>query len=501
MKDVVSVAQMRESDERAIRNGTPAEELMMRAARGVFSAYPWRGRVAIVCGAGNNAGDGYALALLLREAGIPCRVLRLVDAVSPTGSIYLEKCREVGIPTELLTEIPDFSGDAEIADCIFGTGFHGTPTGLYGKTIEAINASGLPVVSVDINSGMNGDNGLGDPAVRSTLTVSIGTPKIGHYLADAKDRIGKLCNVDIEIPIVGKTYRLLEMSDVKSVFPPRVRNSHKGTYGYVGILGGSVRYAGAAKLANLGASALRAGCGVVTLGVPASVASAVAPYLLESTLAPMPDRDGCMTYDPVALDAFLAGKRAVAVGMGWGTSADYPAILTHILERFGGSILLDADALNTLSGMDLSVLRNASGRVILTPHPKEFERLSGRSVAEILSDPVGAAMAFAAEYGVTVLLKGATTVVTDGEEVYLSDRGCAGMATAGSGDVLSGILVGLLGSQPSVAFTAACGAYLAGLAGELAEKEENAVGMIASDTVRAVPKAISVILQENPEKM
>ena len=493
MKDVVSVAQMRESDERAIQNGTPAEELMMRAARGVFSAYPWRGRVAIVCGPGNNAGDGYALALLLHEAGISCRVLRLVDTVSPTGSVYLEQCRAVGIPTELLTDAPDFSGDAEIADCIFGTGFHGTPAGLYGKTIETINASGLPVVSVDINSGMNGDSGLGDPAVRSTLTVSVGTPKAGHYLADAKDRIGNLCNVDIEIPIVGKPYRLLEKSDIKSVFPPRARNSHKGTYGYVGILGGSVSYAGAAKLANLGAAALRAGCGVVTLGVPASVASAVAPYLLESTLAPMPDRDGYMTYDPAALGAFLAGKRAVAVGMGWGKSTDYPAILTHILERFDGSILLDADALNTLSGMDLNVLRSASGRVILTPHPKEFERLSGRSVAEILSNPVGAARAFAAEYGVTVLLKGATTVVTDGEEVYLSDRGCAGMATAGSGDVLSGILVGLLGSQPPTAFNAACGAYLAGRAGEIAEEEATAVGMVASDTVRAIPRAIAEI--------
>ncbi|MBO4308525.1 MAG: NAD(P)H-hydrate dehydratase [Clostridia bacterium] len=499
MKDVVSVAQMRESDEQAIRSGTPAEELMMRAARGVFSAYPWRGRVAIVCGSGNNAGDGYALALLLRGAGISCRVLRLVDAASSTGLVYLEKCREVGIPIELLSAVPDFSGDAEIADCIFGTGFRGRADGFCARVIEAINRSGLPVISVDINSGMNGDSGLGDPTVRSTLTVSVGTPKVGHYLADAKDRVGKLCNVDIGIPIVGKPYRLLEMADVKAVFPHRLRNSHKGTYGYVGILGGSVRYAGAAKLANLGASALRAGCGVVSLGVPASVASSVSPYLLESTLAPLPDRNGCMTYDPASLDDFLAGKRAVAVGMGWGNSADYPAILTHILKRFGGSILLDADALNTLAGMDLNLLRSTSGRVILTPHPKEFERISGHSVAEILSDPVRTARSFASEYGVTLLLKGATTVVTDGEEVYLSDRGCAGMATAGSGDVLSGILVGLLGSQSPTAFTTACGAYLAGLAGELAEAEGNAVGMIASDTVRTIPLAISKIMTYRPE--
>ncbi len=494
MIEAVSVAQMRESDAAAVRSGVPAEELMMRAARGVFGSYPWKGRTAVVCGSGNNAGDGYALALLLRGAGVPCRVLRLTEAATPVGSIYLEQCRRAGIPMETVTEKPDFSGDAEIADCIFGTGFHGNAEGIYRNAIEAINQSGLPVVSVDINSGMNGDSGLGDPAVRSTVTVSVGSPKAGHYLADAKDRIGRLLNVDIGIPIVGEPYRLLEAADVRAALPPRRRNSHKGTYGYVGILGGCTRYAGAAKLANLGASAMRAGCGVVTLGVPSSLAAAVAPCLLESTLAPMPESGGCMAFDPAAINAFLAGKRAVAVGMGWGEGSDYPAILTHLLENFSGSLLLDADALNTLSRMDRSLLRRAAGRVILTPHPKELERLSGVPMDEILSDPVAAAKDFAGKYRVILLLKGATTVVTDGETAYLSDRGCAGMATAGSGDVLSGVLAGLLGYLPPTALTVACGAYLAGYAGELAEASENPVSMVASDTVAALPRALSRIL-------
>lgn len=492
MKDVVTVLQMRESDEAAIRSGTPAGELMLRAARGVLKAYPWRGRVAIVCGSGNNAGDGYALALLLREAGTPCRIVRVSENVSPVARTYLDRCEQAGIPIQT-GSVPDFSGDAEIVDCLFGTGFHGRAEGIFAETIRAINESGLPVVSVDINSGMNGDSGLGEPAVRSALTVSVGTPKPGHFLGDAKDRIGKLCNAEIGIPVVGEPIHLLEATDVRAAIPPRPRNSHKGSYGYVGILGGCVRYAGAAKLANLGASALRAGCGVVTLGVPSAIAPAVAPYLLESTLFPMPEREGHMVYDPAALNEFLAGKRAVAVGMGWGSAKDYPAILSHVLNRFDGSILLDADALNTLAGMDRSILRRASGRVILTPHPKEFERLSGYPVAEILSDPVGKARAFAAEYGVTVLLKGAATVVTDGREVYLSDRGSAGMATAGSGDVLSGVLAGLFGYLPPSALTAACGAFLAGLAGELAQGEQTAVGMVASDTVRAIPRALSEI--------
>lgn len=501
MKDVVSVAQMRESDKQTIRSGTPAEELMMRAARGVFSSYPWQGRAAIVCGSGNNAGDGYALATLLHEAKIPCRILRLSGEVSPVSAIYLEQCEALSIPVETVSETPDFSGDAEIVDCIFGTGFHGNAEGIFKTAIEAINASGLPVVSVDINSGMNGDSGRGEPAVRSALTVSVGTPKAGHYLADAKDCIGRLCNIDIGIPIVGKPFHLLEAEDVRTALPTRRQNSHKGTYGYVGILGGSVCYAGASKLANLGASALRAGCGVVTLGVPASVATAVAPYLLESTLAPLPDHDGHLTYDPASLDAFLAGKRAVAVGMGWGSSTAYPAILSHILESYAGTILLDADALNTLAGMDLSILRRASGRVILTPHPKEFERLSKIPIPEIEKDPICHAKAFAAKYGVTLLLKGATTIVTDGDEVYLSNRGCAGMATAGSGDVLSGVLVGMLGYLPPTAFNVACGAYLAGSAGEIAEAEKTAIGMAASDTAQAIPRAIAKILAFDPANL
>ena len=494
MIDLVTVAQMSESDEAAIRGGIPAGELMARAAKGVLEAYPWRGRVAIVCGAGNNAGDGYDLALLLRERGIDCRVLRLSAAVTPVAREFLDGCLASGIPVDQLSVAPDFSGDREIVDCLFGTGFRGSAEGLYAETVNAMNESGLPVVSVDVNSGLNGDSGLGSPAVRSALTVSVGTRKTGHYLGRAKDLVGKLVNADVGIPILGDPIRLLEPADLRAVIPPRAHHSNKGTYGYVGILGGCVRYAGAAKLANLGAAALRSGCGVVTLGVPASLAPAVAPYLLESTLAPLPEREGYLTYDPAALDEFLAGKRAVAVGMGWGRSQAYPAILTHILERFSGSILLDADALNTLSGMDRSLLKRAVGRVVVTPHPKEFERLSGRPVDAILADPVGAAKEFAAAYGAVVLLKGTATVVTDGNDTYLSDRGGPGMATAGSGDVLSGVLCGLLGYLPPSALTVACGATLAGMAGEAAEREQTAVGMVASDTVRAIPQVLREIL-------
>jgi len=288
---------------------------------------------------------------------------------------------------------------------------------------------------------------------------------------------------------------LLKMENVRSVLGERPWDSHKGMFGYIGILGGSLCYSGAAKLANLGASALRSGCGVATLGVPASLAPAVAPYLLESTLFPMPDRDGKMIFDPNALDSFFAGKRAVAVGMGWGRSSEYEMILDYLFRNFSGTILLDADGLNTLAESGVKMLTRKQGRVVLTPHPMEFSRLSGNPVSEILKKPIEHAKSFASEHEVVVLLKGSVTTVTDGKTVYQTDRGCAGMATAGSGDVLSGVLAGMLGYLPPTALTVAAGAYLAGLAGELAEKESNPFSMVASDTARAIPRAFSKILK------
>ena len=197
-----------------------------------------------------------------------------------------------------------------------------------------------------------------------------------------------------------------------------------------------------------------------------------------------------MVYDPGSVDAFLNGKRAIAIGMGWGSSEENQRILKHALECYEGALVIDADGLNALSKLDRAILKSTNARVILTPHLKEFERISGVPMGEILQNPVQYAKDYAKENGVCLLLKGACTVVTDGDACYLVDRGCAGMATAGSGDVLSGILAGLLGYSPATVQAVACGAYLAGLAGELAEAETNPISMTASDTVAHISKAI-----------
>lgn len=495
MQRVIDVQTMRHSEAIAIANGTPSRELMRRAGEGIFQSYPWKGPCAIVCGSGNNAGDGYVLAALLHDANIPCTVFLLSDRFSEDGSYYYEKCKEKGVQIQAFTSDTDFSVYTEIVDCIFGTGFYGAVQGLAATAIHKINRSGKTVISVDINSGLDSNSGLSALCVKSTLTVSIGFYKNGHFLNSAKDVIGNLHCVDIGIPLQGEFRKLPEASDLRSVLTHRLQNSHKGNYGYVSILGGCTEYAGAVKLANISCAALRSGCGVAKLIIPSSLFHAVSPFLLESTLALLPEKDGHALFDAVMLDRLLAGQKALAVGMGWGQSPENARFLEHILKNHALSLVIDADGLNTLATMDKSILCETKCKVLLTPHLKEMERLSGLPLAEIQQSPVESAENFAKKYKVCVLLKGACTVVTNGEETYLVPRGCSGMATAGSGDVLSGILTGIFGYSDLTPLSAACGAYIAGRAGELAQQENNAISMIASDTVRCIGKAISEIIQ------
>lgn len=495
MIPVVDVATMRQSDFDTIAGGTSGRELMMRAGEGIFQSYRWQGRTAIVCGSGNNAGDGYVLAILMTRKGYLCDIILLSDRFSEDGNYYFEQCRAMGITTLTAADAIDFSPYTQIVDCIFGTGFYGTPHGLVAEVIKAINQSGKPVISADINSGLNGDSGMGECCVRSELTVAIGSYKPGHFIGQAKDVIGRLTCVDIGIKVPQEHILVPEQEDLAPLFAPRAQNSHKGNYGYVAVMGGCVEYSGAAKLANMSASALRAGCGVVTLAVPQSIVGSVSPYLLESTLLPIPsDETGHMQFCPEVLDSLLSRYAAIAVGMGWGSGAANAEILAYLLQNGKSPLIIDADGLNTLANMNLDLLKSSTCKIILTPHLKEFERLCGLPIGEIQKDPVAHAEAFAKEYGVCLLLKGCCTVVTDGNVTYLCNRGCAGMATAGSGDVLSGILAGLCGYLPPNALTVAAGAYLAGRAGELAEQSQNAISMVASDTVRHIAAAVSELI-------
>lgn len=287
---------------------------------------------------------------------------------------------------------------------------------------------------------------------------------------------------------------ILKKEDLKEVFREREKDSHKGTYGYVGIMGGCMEYTGAIKLANMSATALRAGCGVVRLIVPKSIESMIAPYLLEQTIFPIDnDEENKIKFNKENIDKALEKLKALAIGMGWGKGKDNIAILKYILEKKAIPCIIDADGLNTLSEMNLNILNRTKCKVILTPHLKEFERLSKIKIDKIKENPRQIAEEFAKKYNIILLLKGSTTIVTNCAETYLVDRGCPGMATAGSGDVLSGILVGLLGYNEANVKTIASGSYLAGVAGELAQEKYTDISMKASDTIEMIPEAIKII--------
>lgn len=485
---------MRKSDRYTIEERVPSLELMHRAGKGIFDSVSWRGKTLIVCGKGNNAGDGYVVALLLKERGYCVELMLLDYSFSEDGKYYFDKCTEAKIPYSVY-ENQDLSGYDIILDCIFGTGLDKTVTGKAGELIKRINESGAYVVSADINSGLNGDNGLSSLCVKSDLTVSIGSIKSGHILSMAKDKIGKLVNRDIGIELKEKPFYLLEGKDVKEHLGKRASFSNKSTYGYVAIIGGSLEYSGAIKLSAIASGAVRSGSGVVKLLTPRSICYSVLPYVLESTLYPLSERDGAIEFNQEELDRGLIGIKAIAIGMGMGQRGDNERIISHILRSYDVPVIIDADGLNTLAKMDKEIVKNSRCRVVLTPHPKEMERLTKIPVDEILKSPIEHARAYAKEMGAVVLLKGNATVITDGETVYLTDTGCSGMATAGSGDVLSGILLSLCATGKDILKSVAVGSYINGYAGEIASGELCDIAMSAGNTARSVGLAISKLLK------
>ena len=483
MIKVYSVAIVKQSDKKTA-DLISEKELMYRAGRAVFELLPLSDSYAVVCGKGNNGGDGYVTAEFLKNAGRRVTVYNTADKTTETAGYYLQKCVNSGV------NVVSYGGqsfeETVIVDCIFGIGFHGTPSGSEAEAIKNINKSGSYVVSVDINSGLDANNGLTELCVISDLTVAVQAYKPGHFLSSAKDVIKKHTTVDIGIDIDGEPYKLCEKDDFKSVFPQRKNNSHKGTYGTAVLLGGCREYSGAVKLANISLSALKCGCGISRLAVHESIADYVAPYLLESTLCPL------KSFDEDELAKAFDKAAAVGLGMGFGREDDRVKVVEYALDDLKCPLLIDADGLYALSKLDY----RANGNVVITPHAAEFARLSGKTVIEVLSDPIGLSVNYAKEHNVVVLLKGASTVVTDGESVFIVDRGAPGMATAGSGDVLSGVITGINSQNPSdICLNAACGAFIAGYAGELAQKEKNEFSMTASDTAANIHKAVSYITE------
>lgn len=277
----------------------------------------------------------------------------------------------------------------------------------------------------------------------------------------------------------------IQVEDVKPYFQEREAEVNKGNFGKVGMLGGSKNYIGALKLATFSYSALRSGCGIARVIIPEDLAIFLTPHIMEPTMF--------FYHNLAELSIAIRDLKSLVIGIGWGIDGSHLEILQEVFRTFSGSIVLDADGLNILAG-HLDIL--PKNQVVLTPHLKEFSRLTKISVEKLKKNKIEIAKEFAKKYQVILLLKGHTTIITDGNDVYFIKRGGPGMATAGSGDVLSGILAGLLGYQEYSLLTVAAGAYLAGLAGELAEKDKTDIAMIASDTVEHIPDAIQLIREQ-----
>lgn len=496
MIKVVSIDNIRKSDAHTASKYTSQRELIAKAGKGIFETVKWVPPVAIVCGYGNNAGDGYAVAAHMKENGIPCEIFLVSDEFSEDGRYFYDKCVALGVKINSGIDKLNLEGFNTVLDCIFGTGFKGDVEDPYLTAIEKINASGAYVVCADINSGLGGDSGLGKNCVHSDLTVSLGHFKSGHFLNSAKDIIKEKVNCDIGIELLDEPSYLIEKSDIKHLFEKRPNNSNKGDFGYVALIGGSTRYSGAAKLANLSLAALRSGAGVAKLAVPDNIVDSVLPYMLESTLFPLDSMNGSYCFSTATTQNLMQRTAAAAIGMGMGRSVEVKRLLEYLLCEYSGNLVVDADGLNALSTLDRARFKNASCKLILTPHPKEFERLCGEKFEDFRGDLIASAKKYAKSTGAILLLKGATTIVTDGDTTYLVDRGCSGMATAGSGDVLSGILAGICGyvEDDELLLGVAAGAYIAGLAAEIATRDIPEVSMIARDTVDTIPMAVKEII-------
>ncbi len=490
MKDIITVGNMRKCENICININNNSLELMYRAALGVFNSVNWHGKVGIFCGSGNNAGDGYALALILKENNYDCDIILVSNKFSNDGKHYYDLCVKKGIN---IIKIDDNQIDYDIAvDALLGTGFKGELKEGYVNAINVINHNKY-IVSIDINSGLNGDNGLAINAVKSDLTVSIGYLKPGLYLNMAKDYVKRVVNIDIGIKAEDNVYKLIEECDFAGVFKPRLNFTNKGNYGYVGIMGGSSDYPGAVRLADMAQTALYSGCGVSRVIVPSCIYDLIFKSVLEATIYKMPSDEKTMIYDESNLALSIKGLKSLGVGIGWSSSDEYKKILEYLILNYHYPLVIDADGLNTLAKMDLELLNKNKGNIILTPHLKELSRLTGYSIDYINENLINVVLEFTKKYNVTLLVKGPTTIIAKNDNIYFVDKGCSGMATAGSGDVLTGIIVGMLGYMDDVFLATALAAYLNGYAGELAMKEYSDVSMTSSDTAKMLKYAIKYI--------
>lgn len=511
---IATAKQIRNIDRRAIREfGIPGPVLMENAASAIVFEMErfFEGldgvKVGILCGKGNNGGDGLALARRLRVRGVPVRVCLLASFAALKGEAKLN----LAILRKMDVEIAPNASSPVIAemiawsdvlvDAMLGVGLSSPLKGNYAVAAKLMNMAGRPVVAVDLPTGVNADTGeVMGVAVRADLTVTMVLPKRGLVLYPGASFAGQVRVADIGIPqeIIEKEHihvGLLEHGLAWGLTGERDRDAHKGDFGHLMVIAGSLGKAGAAVMAAQGA--LRTGAGLVSVAAPMGLIPVIQQQVMEAMCIPAGESvDGTlgMGSENELLKA-SGGMTACAIGPGLTTHYETVQVIKNLVQRMSLPLVIDADGVNALAG-SADLLKKAKAPVVMTPHPGEMARLLGVSTDEVQKDRIGIASDFAAKFGVTVALKGAGTVIaTPRGEVFINTTGNPGMASGGTGDVLTGMIGGLLAQGYGPTEAACLAVYLHGLAGDLAAEEKGEAGMTAGDVIGKIPEAMKQTME------
>ena len=529
---IVDSATMRRLDETAIkRYDIPRLVLMENAGRGVaeiierdFGGLKSK-MVSIFAGKGNNGGDGFVVARHLLNKGFKVCVYLLARPQDVHGDAKTNLNIWEKIKGETVSIVSKKSLERHrvnirhshlIVDAIFGTGLSADVKGIQRDVIEFINSLNKPIVAIDIPSGLNASNGkvLGN-CVKAAITATMAIPKIGLLIYPGMDYAGKVEVVDIGMPREllkdeKIPWELLDFEGIKRFIKPRHGNTHKGSFGHVFVLAGSIGKTGAAAMTSMGA--MRTGAGLVTLGIPKSLNPIMAKKLTEVMTLPLAENSpillgtdfksvpkkgkaGVLGYEAIdRILEFIKDKEVVVLGPGLTAEGPVKKLVLRLVWESKIPLVIDADGVNCLAE-DVKILGKAKAPIVITPHPGEMARLVGSTAKDVQVDRLGIASRFAKENKVIVVLKGARTIIAEPSgKIFINPTGNPGMATAGTGDVLAGMIGGFIAQGYSPLDACNMAVYMHGLAGDEVAKKKGEVGMIATDIVDMLPQTISSIL-------
>jgi NAD(P)H-hydrate epimerase len=513
---LVTADEMQRMDRATIESfGIPGRVLMENAGRGataffleaVYRDHP--GAVGIVAGRGNNGGDGFVMARYLHQKGLRATVFLLSERgrIKGNAAANLKLLDTMGVPVVEMADAEAFESRKPLMrhqrtwiDAILGTGLSSDVRGYFGTIIDFINQQGRPVFAVDIASGLNSDTGqVCGVCIQAAATATFGFSKVGLLSYPGRTLTGQLKIIEIGIPPhvaarIGCRQHLITPGALKKKIPQRSAAAHKGHTGHLLILAGSPGKTGAA--AMTATAAIRAGAGLVTLGISKSLNPVLETMVTEVMTVGMPETAGGALDESAhkSVASLIKEKRCLAIGPGLGTHASTGRLVHRLIEESPVPMVVDADGLNLIAA-EPSVLSRRRSPIILTPHPGEMARLSGDSTADIQNDRIGHARSFAERYQVHVVLKGAATVVArpDGT-VFVNATGNPGMAAGGMGDVLTGLIAGLITQGVETSAAAQAGVYLHGLAADRMAKKKAPVGYLATEVIDTLPEVMDELL-------